>query len=114
MKALTQEELNKRIELHELWVSSEGKEGEQLALNGYDLSGLDFKGANLTEAFLYNTNLTDADLSNTNLTKAYLHKSILINADLSNANLFGANFIIVDLTNANLEKTNYGYTTFIE
>ena len=86
-------------------------------LSGLDLSGIDFKGANLTAAVLNRSNLTGANLSRCNLTVSFAEGANLTNADLrgammfsmqlQGANLKGANLsgarLIGDLRKANLE-----------
>ena len=84
---MNQEELNKILKEHELWLKGEG--GKHA-----DLSNTDLSNANLT-----NVNLRYANLSNANLTNANLRYIDLRYADLINANLTKA-----DLTNI---KTNY-------
>src|SRR5256886_8877023 len=54
-------------------------------LSGLDLSGIDFKGANLTAAVLNRSNLTGANLSRCNLTVSFAERSELTNADLRGA-----------------------------
>src|SRR5712691_6325055 len=87
-------------------------------LSGLDLSGIDFKGANLTAAVLNRSNLTGANLSRCNLTVSFAEGTNLTNADLrgammfsmqlQGANLKGANLsgarLIGDLRRANLEQ----------
>src|ERR1700704_3359331 len=59
-----------------------------------DLSNLDFKRANLSEADLFGSKLDSADLSGANLSgakldRAWIMRANFTNADLSNASLFG-------------------------
>ena len=54
-------------------------------LSGLDLSGIDFKGANLTAAVLNRSNLTGANLSRCNLTVSFAEGANLTNADLRGA-----------------------------
>lgn len=93
-----------------------------LNLEGKDLSGQNFQGAdctnaklgntklskvNLEGANLSNTDLKNADLSGANLKGADLANANLVGADLSNANLEGANLSNTDLNNAKTEGTNF-------
>lgn len=66
-----------------------------------DLSGVDFREANLNNADLSNTNL-----NNSNLNKAKLRKAKLSNADLNDSNLSGANLSQADLSRAYLSKVD--------
>jgi uncharacterized protein YjbI with pentapeptide repeats len=69
-------------------------------LSDADLFNADLRGANLSNAFLSNADLRDADLSKANLLDADLSDATLRHADLSEADLIGAEGI----TNAELEQ----------
>lgn len=113
---MTQEELNKILELHKKWLFQE-EDGVRADLSGADLSGLDLSykhlreinltGANLTRADLTGVNLSRANLTYANLSYAKLSDTGLICADLKNANLSDA-----DLTGANLQSANLTYVKF--
>ena len=75
MKNINQEELNKILKEHELWLKGEG--GKRANLRCVDLSN-----ANLRRA-----NLEDADLSYSNLSNSNLRDANLNSADLNSANL---------------------------
>ena len=76
MIKITQEEADEVVRLHGLWL--EGKPtGERANFRGKDLSGLDFRGADLWLA-----NFSRVNLSNVSFFLAYLN-----NADLSCADL---------------------------
>ena len=49
MKTLTQEELNKILDLHKKWLNNEAG-GQRANLAGADLSGADLTGADLSGA----------------------------------------------------------------
>lgn len=79
-----------------------------VAINA-NLSGSDFREADLTSALLRGANLSGANLSGANLWKADLSGADLSGAnlseaDLSNANLSGANFSEADLNGAKLRR----------
>ncbi len=67
-----------------------------------DLTGWDFSGQNLTNAYFIYSTLDGADLSQANLTNANFSGSMLTGADLSQANLTNANFGNSALTSADL------------
>jgi len=69
------------IDLHKLWIETDGKQGEVA-----DLIGADLRDANLTGA-----DLTGADLAYASLVGAYLYGANLTDANLTGANLWGAN-----------------------
>ena len=76
-------------------------------LNGADLSEADLSGSNLSEAYLFGSNLSEADFRGSKLSGAYLFGSNLSEAnlreaDLSDAELWGSDLIASDLSGANL------------
>ena len=70
---MTQEELNKILEDHALWL--EGKGGKQANLCGANLSGANLRGANLCEANLYRADLCEANLYRADLCEANIDYS---------------------------------------
>lgn len=98
MKTITQEELDKKLELHELWLD-DNMQGVRLDLSGFDLRGIDLEGANLQYASLRGSNLIASNLKHANLTEADLNDTNLIASKLKHANLTDA-----DLTDANLSN----------
>lgn len=124
---MTQEELNKILELHRKWYYGE-PDGQKANLRGANLAYLDLSGAqlceaDLSEAFLYCVNLSRANLSGVNLSRANLSKcdlsnSILFRAYLGNATLVDIDFCRTDLTKADFSFSNllhvdfYGATLF--
>ena len=106
MRNINQEELNKILKEHELWVKGKGGKRANLRcanLENADLEYVNLKYADLKYANLSNTDLRYTDLRYTNLSHADLSYSNLSNSNLSNANLSNA-----DLSSANLKdiKTN--------
>ena len=139
MKNITQEELNKVLELHRKWLDDDPDgvcaDLSNVDLRGLDLigvnlrfanlSGADLRGANLGYTDLRGANLSGADLSNTNLkgvnlSNANLNYACLIDADLNSAKLiksdlkhailYGASLIYADLTKSNLRNSDIRYT----
>ena len=101
LRKVSQEELRGILELHKLWLETEGKEGAQA-----DLSYCDLSNADLTYAVLTNANLRYANVSNANLKYANLTYANLRYANVSNANLRCANLTNANLTNADLRCAN--------
>ena len=126
MRKISQEELNKILKEHELWLKGEGRKCADLSnanLRGINLSNVDLTGANLNNADLNNADLSNTDFSNVNLRCANLEDAnlrgatlvhtdlkcnTLIRADLTSANLSNANLSSANLSNADLKdiKTN--------
>lgn len=119
MNKISQEELDKKVNLHRIWL--EDKEGgERLVLTESDLSGVILTGANLGYAILTGANLRHTNLSEANLTGANLRHanlryadlrySDLSSADLRNANLRYADLSFIDLNGTNLTEANLSFT----
>ena len=64
---MTQEELNKILDAHEMWMSTGGKQGAKAVLNGENLDGLDLSTRTLNRASLNNASLNYASLYNASL-----------------------------------------------
>jgi len=117
-------EIKKILNEHELWLTSDKKEGKRA-----DLQGAKLRGANLQEANLGKANLVQADLRQADLQGGYfrgadfrganLQEANLIKADLrgtesKNINLQGANLYRANLRGANLEEANLREVNFEE
>ncbi len=108
------EELQKILEAHRMWVESEGKDGERADLLGANLQEADLFGANLQKADLLGANLQGADLRGANLQEADLFGAKLQEADLRGASLQGAylreaKLQGADLFGANLQEADLGF-----
>ena len=116
----TEEELNKILEDHKLWLTDRTT-GKRADLSGANLENVNLTLANLSNADLRHANLRYADLRDANLNFAGLEGADLIcanlidtdlryanleNADLGDTNLSGANLSYTRLMNANLSDTN--------
>lgn len=114
LRQISENELLEILRKHEAWV--EGKPGGEQA----DLSNVDFRGADLTKAFLAYAILEGADfegallpqarfmsarLMGANFTNAIMPEADLTFAELSNANLTGANLTWASLSSAYLDNT---------
>ncbi|WP_334328109.1 pentapeptide repeat-containing protein [Gilliamella apicola] len=94
-------EMNKILEQHKIWLTSNGKNGCQIELAA-DLSYRKIIAADLRCAGLMDCNLSHAKLSYSNLKGAGLCFCNLKNADLRYANLSHANMYRANLQSANL------------
>ena len=123
MRRITQEELNKILELHQKWLDDDpdGVRADlsyadlTLAdLSGVDLKGADLSYADLTLADLSGVDLKGADLSYADLRYTNLSSADLRFADLRDADLFGADLRDANLRGADLEnvKTNENTSFF--
>ena len=98
---MEQAKLNKILDNHELWLKTNGKEGERANLGSADLRYADLSFADLRCA-----NLRCADLSSANLIFANLRYANLRSANLSSANLSSANLRCANLRHADLRCAN--------
>ena len=94
---MTQDELNKELHLHKMWLAGE-KGGVRADLHGADLHRLDMHTANLCGADLQGANLYGVDLQYVNLWDANLQHT-----ELRTANLRGADLRYTDLKGANID-----------
>jgi uncharacterized protein YjbI with pentapeptide repeats len=104
----SEDELKEILRKHDLWVQSDGEEGERADLSYAYLTGADLSEANLRDADLSEADLPRADLSEADLPRADLSEANLTGADLSKANLWGADLSEADLWDADL---SYAYLT---
>lgn len=77
-----------------------------------DLSGLSFKGANLSRTCFYKSNLKDTDLRASSLFGSYFQKANLTNTNLKGTTLSHSDLRYSILNNANLEKSAMCLVTF--
>ena len=108
---MTQEELNKVLELHKKWL--DGDSTGRIA----DLRGADLRGAGLRDADFRNATLRGADLRGADLRSAKLRGADLLDANLRGADLRGADLIYANLRGANLRGAdlrgaNIDYSAF--
>ena len=110
---MNQEELNKILKEHELWLIDE-EGGKRADLSNTDLSGVNLRDVNLRYANLSNTNLRDANLRYANLSYTNLRDADLSYANLSNTNLRDANLRYANLSNTDLSYTDLEYADLRE
>jgi hypothetical protein len=86
MKKISQEKLNEKLRLHELWLNAK-VDGVRLDLRDFDLRGSDLNKSDLRFSDLSYSDLKFSDLSNSNLRGSNLKGSDLRGSNLSNSNL---------------------------
>ena len=106
MEKIDQETLSIILKEHQLWLDSNGENGERADLSNKSLIGADLEGANLRGAYLIGANLRGANLRGAYLIGAYLIGANLIGANLRSAYLIGANLRSAYLIGANLREAN--------
>lgn len=102
MTRMQQSEADELAALHELWLDSHGRHGQQLWLEDADLSGLEFSRRVLVDSLLSCVHLDGANLVDADLAGAQLVGSSLRHADLHGANLGKANLDTVHADHAQL------------
>jgi len=109
MRKITQEKLNKKLSLHNMWLNRE-KGGERLVLVDYDLSDSDLSDSDLSDSDLSGSNLSDSDLRGSNLSGSNLSGSNLRGSNLSGSNLRGSNLSGSNLSDSNLSGSNLDFS----
>ena len=97
-----------RLRQHELWITTQGKDGRRLNLSGGNLQGIDLSGRLLAAAKLDHTILVGANLKGANLAAAVLTGANLGGANLAHADLRGADLRFANLRTAMLDHTRQG------
>lgn len=110
MRRITQEELNKILELHQKWLDDD-PDGVRADLSYADLtladlSGVDLKGADLSYADLIDVDLKGVDLRGADLSYADLRYTNLRGVDLFDANLKGVDLRFADLRDTDLSSAD--------
>lgn len=98
--------LSKRLELHELWLKTNGAEGVRLDLSRESVPGTDTHDAILTGAKLNDADLRHADMNGTDLIGSDLRGADLRGAQLEGADFSAASLKGVRLHGAKLERSN--------
>jgi uncharacterized protein YjbI with pentapeptide repeats len=101
-REISEEELEKILDDHEIWLATEGEEGTNAELMGYDLKEANFSGRKLRKIFVESSDLRgqkfiDFDLKETLFLEVNFQGATFWNSDMS-----GANFQRSDLSNAKL------------
>ncbi len=109
---MTRKELDKILDNHKLWLSSNGEKGERADLSSADLSSADLRSADLSSADLSYANLRSADLRSADLSYANLRSANLSSANLSSADLSYANLSSANLSSADLRSADLDFSAF--
>ena len=111
LKKINQAELEKKLELHQMWLN-DNPAGCQLDLSSHCLRNVNLKGsdlqyANIKEADLQGLNLNGCDLRYADISCSYLEGVKLEDADLEGANFYGAFLEGVTLYESNITWANF-------
>ena len=109
---MNKKELDKILDNHKKWLSTDGLEGERANLREANLRWADLREANLREANLREADLRWADLTGADLREANLREANLREANLRWADLTGANLREANLREANLREANLDFSAF--
>mgnify|MGYP000843586353 FL=1 len=93
---------------HQLWLSSNGKEGKQAVFTGYDLSSLDsdYAAAGYIVPPFWEKSLSKIDLSYSNLNGLSFREVNLSQANFRGANLKNTHFYLANLCDTNFSDTD--------
>lgn len=110
LKTINQEELNRRIKLHNKYKEHWHYDSisRRLIFINYDFRRMDFSRCNLSSVYIESSDLSDASFFKCNLSKSYICKSKLIGADLSFANIKDARILGCELSGAKWLGSNNG------
>ena len=106
MENIDRETLSAILKEHQLWINSNGENGERADLSNKNLRGENLRGANLRGADLRGANLRGANLRGADLIGANLFRANLIGANLRGADLRGADLRGADLFRADLFRAD--------
>ena len=91
-------EFQEQLDSHQEHLRSHGARGQDLSLHREDLTGVDFSGMNLTEAYFIDGDLTGADFRNARLIDATFERCTMRDARFGGACLLAASFYNTDMS----------------
>ena len=77
---MNQQELNKILDQHKLWLESKGRQGKRINYAGVNLEGANLQHTNLRKSILSASNLANADLTGADLSDVDLSGTYLVGA----------------------------------
>lgn len=125
MREITQEEINAKVEAHQLWRDTNGKQGERAVFADVLIANKNFFRRNLRQATFRNvkcvdTNFKNADLADTffenvyfdhvNFNSTIINYSNFIQCNISDSNFTFANLTNVAFTCTTLDNVNFTYS----
>lgn len=117
MKTFTQEEVDKILKDHELWLNTAGEKGKRADFRGgtlshklvHDYETLDYNQSVNIQDFLIALQ-KGVNLTNTNLSRARLGSAYLDSVSLHKANLEHSSLVFTNLRRADLSESNLRYS----
>jgi hypothetical protein len=104
---------DEQVELHHKWLLQH-RGGCRLDLSGKDLTGANFRGANLEYAIFIRAHLKSADFGSANLTRAIFYQADLEDASFAQANLSCADLSAAHFKNATFFRTDLRFSSFVD
>ena len=86
---MTQEELDKTIQLHQKWLNND-PEGVRANMSGANMRSTNMRDANMSGANMRSTNMRGADMSGANMRDADMRWADMSGADMRDADMSGA------------------------
>lgn len=112
MREITQEEIDKKVEAHELWLNSNGTQGEKAYFINALIKGKNFNNRNLYLVIFRNTNFDNTEFSYANLAYSNFNQCNITNTTYHSANLKNAVFENTTLSNVDFRRSNLRYANF--
>lgn|SRR5574343_577735 len=108
LEKITQVEFDECVKLHLAWLNKEPG-GDKLAMDDMDFSGINFRSANLREAWITGSTFTGAKLDGVNFSFSRLTNNNFDDCDLSHcdftrANIKGSSFIDITVTTRDFQS----------
>lgn len=109
---ITKNEFDKKMELHRLWVEK-GTVGARASFSGmhfaeeFDMSGMDLRAVDFTNAYLYGANLSGSDLTGADFSGANMSQANLSGAKINNAHFKKAYMRGATLTGAMINRSTF-------
>lgn len=111
-KTVTKSEFEKKMKLHMLWVEQK-KGGKRASFSGMqfdegiDMSVMDLRAVDFTDAFLYRANLSGSDLTGADFSGACMQEANLFGAVISDAKFKNAYMRCATLTGAKIHRSSF-------
>ncbi|WP_288863165.1 pentapeptide repeat-containing protein [uncultured Megasphaera sp.] len=118
MREITQEEINAKVKDHELWLDTNGNQGEQAVFTNVSITNKNFSHRNLLGAVFENVEVKNTDFRKTNLSSTRFKNVHFHHVFFNDAILTGIKFWYCNITNtayfcANLKNAAFTNTTLI-
>lgn len=122
MREITREEINAKLKAHELWLNTNGKQGEKAIFSNVLIKNKNFfhqklRGVTFKNVECVNTNFDNADLSHTRFYKIFFNDVSFYNTIMNysyviQCSIIDSNFSYTDLTSTDFTRTTLNNVNF--